>query len=256
MKKIYAVWEREVNSYFTSPIAYVSISVFLILFGWFFYNSVIWYTQMSMQAMTSSPFLQGQLNIDRMVVRPIFSATSIIVLILTPAMTMRLFAEERRLGAFELIYTSPIDKLEWVLGKFAAAATLFFAFLALTVYVPFILLTYGEPDLWALLSSYLGVFLMGLAFISFGLFASSLTENQIIAAVITGGGLLFLWLLVLAGSVIEGAWGEVLLYISVIEHFNDFNNGIIDSRHLIYYATFIIFFLTATVKVLDSQSWR
>lgn len=251
MRNIYAVWEREMGTYFTSPIAYVVMAIFLVIFGWFFNFYVVYFTTQGL-----NPMWQSQLNLDEMVVKPLFGTISFITLLVTPALTMRLFAEERKMGTFELIYTSPISKVEWVLGKFAACGTLFIFMILLTAYAPMILLSYGNPDLWPMLSAYAGLILMGLAFISFGILASSLTENQIIAAVITVGGLLLLWLLAAAGSFMESEWGQVLAYTSVITHFDDFNNGVLDTRRLIYYASFILFFLTATVKVLDSHSWR
>lgn len=256
MRKTIAVWEREMTAYFATPMAYIVVAVFMTVFGWFFYIATLSFTTYSLSAFDKGPAIQARININTMLIEPLFQTLGLLLMMVIPLLTMRLVAEEKRSGTFELIMTSPISTSAWIMGKFAACVTLFSLMLGLTVYAPFLLTFYGNVDLGPIFSAYLGILLMGQAFIAFGLLASTLTGNQIIAAVIGLGGLLLLWVLPMLSMLSDGLLSLVIDYISLTSHLDDFLKGIIDTRHVIYYLTLIGFFLLAAIKVVESQKWK
>jgi ABC-2 type transport system permease protein len=241
------VYKKEMRSYFTSPIAYVVMLVFLILTGVFF---MVFMSDFNFASMNQSPYEGSNLNITYRVVRPLLGNMSVILLFAMPLITMKPFAEERRTGTMELLFTYPLSDMAILLGKFLAAFTLFLVMLACTLLYVFFMFLYSSPEPGTLISGYLGILLMAAAFISIGLFISSLTENQIIAAVTTFGALLLFWIIQWTGT------NEVLRQLSILEHFNNFAEGIIDTRDTVYYLSFTILWLFVTLRVLESKKWR
>jgi ABC-2 type transport system permease protein len=246
--------KRELYVYFSSPIAYVVVTVFLLLSGYFFYSAFAYFSMISMQAMRM-PGVEG-INVTDMVLQPMFGNMSVIMLLMMPLLTMRLFAEEKKAGTLELVLSYPVRETELLFAKFAACMVVFSIMLALTWLYPFLLWLYAKPDIGPILTGYLGLFLMGAAFIALGLMVSSLTENQIVAAAISFGAILLFWLIGWSESLVGPVLGKVLSHISLLEHFENFSKGVIDTRDMIYYINFSILFLFMTMRSLESKRWR
>lgn len=255
MNKTLAVMKKELQAYFVSPIAYAVITVFLVLSGFFFYSFLSYF---NLQSLQYSQYLYAleQLNINEMVMRPLFHNLVVIILLILPLLTMRLFSEERRSGTIELLMTAPLRHWHVTLGKFAACLVVYALMLVCTLSYVFVLLIYGEPDAGPILAGYLGLFLMGAAFISVGLLASSFTENQIVAAVISFGALLLFyiigWLSATAGPIA----GQFLSYLSIVDHLDDFLKGVIDTKDVVFYLSFILTGLFLAVRSAELCSWR
>lgn len=255
MKNILAITKKEIKTYFTSPIAYVAITVFLVLVGFFFYSLIWLFNSQSLQ-MARNPYYYQQLNINQMVYSPLFHNISIILLLMLPLLTMRLFSEEKKIGTDELLYTSPISVNQIILGKYFASLTVLAVMLLFTGILSVFTFSYGNPELAPILSGYLGLFLMGAAFIAVGLFFSSLTENQIVSAVLTFGTLLLFWILNWASYSAGGMWRDVLNYLSFFQHFDDMTRGILDTTDIVYYLSFVFLGLFLTHSVIQSRRWR
>jgi ABC-2 type transport system permease protein len=253
MRNIAAIAGREINAYFSSPIAYVLIGFFALLFGWFFYVPLAFFQQQSMQAGMNPT---QALNVNQMLVGPTFMNTTVIMLFLFPLITMRTYAEEKRSGTIELLLTSPITDVQIILGKFLGAMLLYAAMLAVTLVHMGILFAYGEPEWKPIATGYLGLLLMGGCFLSLGLFISSLTKNQIVAGIATFAVFLMLWVINWIGTFVGPTMQAVLAHLSLTDHFDDFAKGIIDTKHLIYYLSFMAFGLFLTAKSVDSERWR
>jgi ABC-2 type transport system permease protein len=173
-----------------------------------------------------------------------------------PLITMRLFAEEKKIKTDELLYTSPISINQIILGKYFASLFVLLIMLLLTGFLSIFTFAYGNPELAPLLNGYLGLFLLGAAFMAIGIFFSSLTENQIVAAILTFGALLFFWVLNWASNAAGGVWQSVLNYLSFFQHFGDMTEGILDTTDLVYYLSFIFLGLFLTHSVIQSRRWR
>ena len=171
-------------------------------------------------------------------------------------MTMRLLAEEQKLGTLELLMTSPIRDYEIVLGKYISTVIILLATLVLTLFYGLILVWFGDPDLGPFLSGYLGLILYGATTLAIGILASSLTSNQVVAAVVGFGSLLLLTLIAQAANVTSGPTAVVLEQLSLSGHFDDFTRGIIDTNNIIYYVSATAVFLFLTVRNLESRRWR
>lgn len=254
MKAFYAILKRELYVYFSSPIAYVVVTIFLLLSGWFFYSAFAYFSMISVQAMRMPG--AGGINVTEMVLHPTFGNMSVIMLLMMPLLTMRLFAEEKKSGTLELMLSYPVREAELLFGKFTACMVIFLIMLALTWLYPFLLWLYAEPDIGPVVTGYLGLFLMGAAFIALGLMVSSVTENQIVAAAISFGAILMFWLIGWAETFAGPSLGKVLSHISLLEHFENFSKGVIDTRDIIYYVNFNILFLFMTMRSLESKKWR
>ncbi len=255
MQNILAIWQREMKSYFVSPIAYVVLTVFLALGGFFFYNIL---TYMVQSTMMQAQFGQGSPPVDvpGIVSRQFFGTVSVLLLFLIPMLTMGLFAEEKKRGTIELLLTTPVGNFQAMMGKYLASLTfLLIMFLSsgLTISALFM---YGQPEWKPILGGYLGMFLYGAALLAVGLFISTLTENQIVAGVITLGVILVLWLVDSFAAGASGVMKDVLSYLSVISHLDDFIKGVIDTTHVIFYLTFAFFGLFLTYRSLESLRWK
>lgn len=256
MSNILAIAHKELRSYFVSPIAYVFIGFFALLYGYFFVVSLNFLVRVSMQAGMGMGGPQT-ININEYMMRPLLGNTAVIMLLVLPLLTMRTYAEEKRSGTVELLLSSPLTEVQIILGKFIGAMTLFTVMLGVTLIHVAILFWYGEPELGPILSGYLGLWLMGGAFISVGLLVSSLTKNQMVAGMGTFGILLLFWVISWVGDPSSGStMTQVLGYLSILDHFEDFSKGVIDTKHLTYYVSFIVFGLFLTVRSVDSERWR
>ena len=259
MKNTYHIYMRELKSYFVSPIAYVVIALFLAISGIFFYLLLQNFIQMSFRVMMQAQQFNMKvppMNINQMIIRSLFLNMSVITLFMLPMITMKLFSDEKKSGTIELLFTSPLTNWEIVLGKFFAGLSVYIIMILGTVSYVSVLFIYGNPDLMPVVSGYIGLILMGALTVAVGTFISSLTENQIIAAVGCFGAMMILWFIGWASNFVGPTLGGVLEYISVMGHFGDFAKGIIDSSHFVFYLSFGFFALFLTYQAVESAKWR
>jgi ABC-2 type transport system permease protein len=253
MRNVMAIAGKELRGYFASPIAYIVIGAFALLFGYFFYAGVAFFNRQSMQMAMG---MGGNMNINQMLITPVFINATVMMLFLLPAITMRTYAEEKRSGTIELLLTSPITDTEIILGKFLGAMGLYASMLAVTLIHVGLLFWFGNPEWKPIASAYLGLLLMGGCFISVGLLISSLTKNQIVAGVVTFAVFLMLWVINWIGVFVGPTAQAILSHLSITDHFDDFSRGVIDTKHLVYYVSFISLGLFLTAKSVDSERWR
>ena len=255
MRNILAIANKELRSYFSSPIAYIVIGLFGLFYGYFYavYLAVFLRDSMSMGQMGG----QQVMNVNQQMLRPVLQNVTVLLLFVLPAITMRSYAEERRSGTIELLLTSPVRDVEIVLGKFLGALGLFAVMMAITLFHNGVLYFFGHPEWKPILTSYVGLLLLGGSFLSIGLFISTLTTNQIVAYIATFSTFLLLWVISWIGSLQPGGWfTDVTAYLSIIEHFDDFTKGVIDTTHVIYYLSLITFGLFLTARSVDTERWR
>ncbi len=255
MRGTFTIYKKELKSYLYSPIAYVLVGVFLLLSGFFFYNLMWWFNSQSL-TMARNPYYAKQLNINRFVFEPFFHNASIVLLLILPLLTMKLFSEERKSGTEELLFTSPVGNGEIVYGKFLASTTVLLIMLAgmgiLSIF-PFL---YSKPEVYPVVVGFLGIFLMGIAFISVGVFTSSLTENQVVSASLGFGVLLLLWVLSWIAEASGEPIREILRYVSFFEHFKEMPKGVLNITDVVYYLSFTYFMLFLTTSYLEARRWR
>ena len=243
MRNLFAIAKREIQSYLVSPIAYLVIAAFLLIVGLYFWLVLGWMVQYG-----ESPTMRY--TIEFMVIVFVFAA---------PFLTMRLLAQERRLGTLELVLTSPVREWELVLGKFCAALVLYLMMVVPTLLHPLILELFGNPDWGPIWSGYLGLLLFGAVLLAVGLLASALTENQIVAAVLGVVGNLMLWFFVGAPTHnpnISPRVASVLRMLDLREHLQTFISGALDTRDIVYCLSVTAFLLFVTIRVLEVRRWR
>jgi ABC-2 type transport system permease protein len=246
---------KELRSYFVSPVVYVVGAVFLLIVGLLAYIYIVFTGAQAIQLMQVQG--QAQINLNDLVFRNLFSSIRFILLIVLPILTMRLLAEEKKLRTFELLMTSPIGLNEIVAGKFVSVFLLFLGLLGLTGLIPLTLALFSDFDWYPVLTGYLGLILLGALFLSVGLLASALTENQVVAAFVSFGLLLFLWLLAGVGTLLgDTALGQVISYVSFMDHYDHLVRGLIDTRDLAYFVSALILMLFLTHRVVDSTRWK
>jgi ABC-2 type transport system permease protein len=255
MRNAMAIAQKELRAYFASPIAYIVIGFFALLFGWFYVGILDWFVRQGMQM---GQFGMGpqNMNVNQQMIRPLLLNMTVVFLFLLPLITMRTYAEEKRSGTIELLLTSPVSDLEIILGKFFGALGLYCAMLLVTLCYMGILFVYGNPEWRPLVAGYLGLLLMGGAFLSIGLLISSTTSNQIVAGVVTFVVFLLLWIIGWFADSAGTTFGPITSYLSITEHFDDFSKGIIDTKHVVYYLSLITFGLFLTAKSVDTERWR
>jgi ABC-2 type transport system permease protein len=254
MRNVLIIWRKELRSYFVSPVAYILLAMFAIIFGFFFWNSLGYFVYMGMESQ-----MRGQpmpMNLNEELIRPLLSNISVVGLFLIPMITMRLFAEEKRTGTIELLVTSPIHDVEVILGKWLAAVSLYACMLLLTAVNFAFLFKYGHPDWKPLAIGYLGLLLQAGALLAIGTFISTLTKNQIVAGAATFGVCLLLWVLEWVSGYETATWARVLSYMSVITHFESFAKGVLATKDAVYYVTVIFLSLFLTARSMESLRWR
>jgi ABC-2 type transport system permease protein len=249
MRNILAIAHKELRSYFASPIAYIVIGFFALIYG-YFYAVILRY-------FVGQGVMGGQQSMDvgQQLIRPLFQNVTVIALFLLPMVTMRTYAEEKRSGTIELLLTSPVSDFHIVMGKFLGALGLYCAMLGVTVIHVAILFLVGKPEWKPIVTAYIGFILFGSCFLSLGLFISSLSKNQIVAGTVTFAVFLLLWVISWLGGVAPGS-EKLTTYLSIVDHFEDFTKGVIDTSHVIYYLSFITFGLFLTMKSVESERWR
>lgn len=259
MRNVLTLFGRDLKSYFSSPVAWVVIGLFLVITGVFFYLLTSSFLQYSVNLQWQAARLRQPpppVNVNHMIIRPFFSNMSVITLFMLPMITMRIFSEDKRTGTMELLLTSPVTTTQIVLGKFLAAFVLYTVMVLTTCVYPLVIIFFGEPDVWPVVVSYAGVLAMGAASIGLGMWISSMTENQIIAAVGTFVALLFLWLVGWFSNFTTGFLGGFFKYVSIVEHFDDFSKGILDTGHVAYYVSLGGIALFLAHQSIESLRWR
>jgi ABC-2 type transport system permease protein len=252
--KVFSIANKDLKTYFMSPIGYMVISSFLFLIGFMFYQRLLFFVRQSFQS-----FNMGQdllLSLNDAVIKPLYGTINILFLFIVPLITMRLISEEKKQKTIELLLTSPLRTADIVLGKFLSAMYLLLIVLLATLVYPLFLYINGNPDPGQIVSMYIGLVFLSGAYISIGLFWSSLTENQIIAASLTFFSLLFLWIIDWGVQNAGETFSFVLSYLSVIRHFENFGEGVLSLIDITYYVSFIFVFLYFTHISLDSRARR
>jgi len=248
---------KELRSYFVSPIAYVVLTGFLLLGGWFFFNLLARFSLfVNLYSAMRNPDAQMRLNLNDFVIAPLLHNLSVVLVILVPVITMRSFAEEKRAGTYELLMTSPLSITEIVAGKFLGALAFVLIMVGLTGVYPLILMFYGNPEVGIIAAGFLGLFLLATAFLTIGLLTSSFTENQIIAAVSCLVVLLLLYVISWPAESAGPVLGAVLKYVSLTEHFSEMVKGVIDTKDLVYFGSVIALALFLTQRSVESVRWR
>ncbi len=235
--KIFAIMKKELQSYFYSPVAYIVFSAFLAIVGYLF-----WVVLIASKLASIQPMLYN---------------AAFVLLIASPLLTMRLISEEKKNKTIELLLTSPISPAEIIIGKFLASFVLYLLLFVLTLQYPYIISQYSnEFDLGPVYSGYLGIILLGGAFISVGIFASTVSENQIISAMVCFGILLLFWMFGFAKEALDNSFGQMLSNLSLFDRYSDFLRGIIDSGNIIFFIIFTLIWLFLATRVLESDRWR
>ncbi len=255
MRSAWIIAKRDLGSFFNSPIFYIDTTVFLIIYSFIFFNILNFFSFQSFQARQLQA-MGMNLNLNEMVVEPSLQNMSVILLMIIPIITMRSFADEKKMKTFRLLLSSPVHLREIILGKFLACMIVVAVMILLSSYSVGFLFLLGEPELGPVVTGYLGVLLMAGCFVSVGIFASSLTDNQIVAAVLTFGFSLFMWVIGWGAQAAGSTTGQVLQYLSIVDHLDRFLKGLVDTSDLVYYLSFILFSLFLCHRVLDSNRWR
>lgn len=257
MTNLFAVYRRELRSFFSTPVAYLVIVIFLVVSGVLFTLILADYSRFSFQVIRAGSGVQLEgLNVGEGILRPTFRTLSFLMLLMMPLLTMRSFSEEKKSGTIELLFTYPVRDMEMVLGKFFATLTVFATMLAFTFSYILMLLYFKPIPEGDAISGYLGLLLIGASFIALGIFISSLTENQIIAATWSFGMIMVLWVIGWVPGDSTMPIADIARYLSIFNHFESFANGVIDSRDVVYYLSFVAFFIFLTLRVLESNRWR
>jgi len=244
MRVVSAIARRELAAYFGSPTAYVLIGVYLVLSGYFFYSDVALFVTFGAQVLSTGLW------------RFVFVDYRLVTLLVLPLVTMRLFAEERKLGTIELLWTLPVKDYQVILGKFLAAWAFFLVIVVLAM-IPFAVFYAFFPfDLGPPVAGFVGLILLGTAFIACGIAASTLTENQVVAAMLTYGILVFFWFMTWNEAVGDESIIRFLLLLSLFDHYYNFATGSIQMVDVVYFLVFIAFFLFVALRSLQSRSWR
>lgn len=235
MRNVLPIFRRDMFAYFYSPVAYIVISVFLILTGWFF---------------TSEMFLSNESSL-----RSVFGIIPFIFIFFIPAVTMRLLSEERKSGTIELLVTMPVSDIEIVLGKYFAGLGFLIVALLFTLPYALTIMILGEPDTGMLFTGYIGLVLMGAAYVSIGIFASTVSKNQVVAFIISFAIIFVLWLINKFLMFVPPPLVPLLQYLSIDYHYENIGRGVIDSRDIAYYLSLIIFMLSLSKLSLESRKW-
>jgi ABC-2 type transport system permease protein len=254
LRNISAIAGKELRGYYGSPVAWVLMGFFAIVFGYFFNVYLTFFVEQAMRGGQFGPPPPVHVNTD--MIRNLLGNASVLILFMLPIITMRSYAEEKRSGTIELLLTSPITDVEITLGKFFGAVGLYGGLLLVTMVPIAMLFGLGEPEWKPVVAGYLGLLLLGGCFLSLGLFVSSTTSNQVVAGGVTFVIALMFWIINWMADSAGPTTAPILTYLSVTHHFDDFGKGVIDTKHLVFYLSFIVFGLFLTVKSVDSERWR
>jgi ABC-2 type transport system permease protein len=254
VRNVWIICRKELGSYFVSPIAYILLIAFGVIFGWMFWNALGYFVIEGIEMQ-----MRGQMfpmNLNEQIIRPLLQNVSVIGLFFIPLITMRLFAEEKRTGTIELLATSPVRDLEVIVGKWLAATILYACLLLFTALNFAFLFKYGNPDWKPLAIGYLGLLLEAGGLLAIGTFISTLTKNQIIAGAVTFGACLMLLVFGWVSGYETATWARVLSYMSLSTHAESFERGVLDSKDAVFYLTVIFVGLFFTARSMESLRWR
>jgi ABC-2 type transport system permease protein len=256
MRNALAIAWRDIRAMFVSPIAYVVLTGFVLLGGWFFFNLLAQFNRLVSVYSGVQGYDTTWLNLNDAVISPLLQNLSVVLLIVIPMITMRSFAEERSVGTYELLFTSPVRVSEIVVGKFLAGIALVTLMVGLTLLYPAILMLYGNPESGLIACGFLALYLTAISYVAVGNFASALTSNQIVAAVTA---LVILLLLFVVSWPAEGA-GETLkaflTYLSVTDHFSSMMRGVLDTKDVVYFASLIGVFMFLNHRAVEAARWK
>jgi ABC-2 type transport system permease protein len=254
VKNVLLICRKELKSYFASPIAYAVLALFGLIFGFGFYTATRDFVRFSFQSQMMGG---GQtMNVNEQIIRPLLGFASTVALFLIPMITMRLFAEEKKSGTIELLLTSPVSDNQIILGKWLGAMLLYLCVLGMSMINIALLFAWGKPDLKPVLVAYLGLLLQGGCLLAIGTFISTTTKNQIVAGGVTFFVCLLLWLLSWFTAFDSTVPAQVVNYLSIVTHFENFGKGVLDSKDVVFYISFIFFALFATSRSMESLRWR
>lgn len=255
LSNVWTIARRDFRSYFTTPIAYIVIGVFLLLMGYFFFGHLSEFAQMNAMSQFGAA---RKATLTDAIVRPLYGNMNVIFLFLVPFVTMRLLAEEKKQHTIELLLTSPVTTWEIVLGKFLSAFLFLLVTMACTLVYPAVLFATGNPDPGPLFAVILATLLLVSCYLAIGVFFSALTENQIVAGALTFVASLLFWIISWAGRFGSGgsAAGEIFNYLSLIYHWNSLSEGVLNSSDILFFLSFIFVGLFLANRVLDSYRWR
>ncbi len=231
---MYSIFKKEFKSYFNSPTAYVMIGLFIFISSMLFYMNL------------ASATAEYNYNLNYM---------ALILVLIVPILTMKVLADERKSGTEVLLITSPASLTSIVVGKYLAAFAVFLVMTGITLIYPIILAVLGEPAVSEIIGGYIGFILLGASFIAFGVFASSLTESQIISAIVSVVGLLLMWLLQGIAPGLGGIWAKILNWFSLYSRTEDFFSGILSLGPIVYYLSFSAVFVFLTIRVIEKRRW-
>jgi len=239
-KNTMAVFKKELRSYFASPVGYVFILFYLLVSNGFFF------------------FIQDFFRAGQASMRGYFAIMPWIFLFFVPAITMRLWAEEKKVGTLELLLTMPLRETEVVLGKFFASLVFLAITLAFTLSVPLSIAFLGRPDFGVIIGSYFGALFLGAAYLAIGLFISSITENQVIAFIVSMACIFVLLAIGIIPQYLNsiGPLVHICEYMSLLSHFNNVTRGVLDSRDVIYYLSVVALFLHLNARNIEARKWR
>lgn len=257
MRNVLTIAGREVRSYFSSPVAYVLLAVFLALGGYFFWALLAAFNQsLALYSMMQNPQMLERFNLNEMVISPLLANMAVLLIFIVPALTMRMFPEEKRSGTYELLLTAPLRVSEIVLGKFLGGLVLVLLMVALSGFFGFLLAVYGNPEIPMMLTGYLGLALLAISFLALGTLISSFTDNVVVAYVGTLFSLLVLYTIGWLGETVQGVGGKIIRYVSITDHFSGMSRGVIDTTDLVYFGTLLIVSLFLTHRSVESVRWR
>jgi ABC-2 type transport system permease protein len=254
MRNVLVIFQKEMRSYFVSPIAYLMLALFALVSAFFFGIYVRGFIEYGMEMQMSGQ--SAPLNLNEQVIRPLLSNASVLGLFFIPMIAMRLFAEEKRNGTIELLVTSPIHDVEIVVGKWLAAMGLYVCMLIFPALNFVFLFKYGNPDWKPLVIGFLGLLLQVGAMLAIGMFISTLTKNQIIAAAVTFSLFVVLWVISAVSEFNTASWAQAVSYTSLVSHMESFQRGMIDSKDAIFYVSVIFLGLFLTLRSMESLRWR
>ena len=254
MKHVLLIARKEFKGYFTSPIAYILMAFFGLIFGFGFYTATRDMVSFSLQSQ-----MMGQsqpMNLNQQIIGPLLGFASTVSLFLIPMITMRLIAEEKKTGTIELLLTSPVNDLGIILGKWLAGMLLYLCILGMSAINVALLFAWGKPDLQPVLVAYLGLILQGGCLLAIGELISTMTKNQIIAGGVTFFVCLLLWLLSWFAASDSGVNSQIINYLSIITHFDNFSKGLLSMKDVVFYVSMIYFSLFLTSRSMESLRWR
>jgi ABC-2 type transport system permease protein len=254
VKNILLICFKELKGYFASPIAYILMAFFGLIFGFGFYTATRDMMRYSFQAQMMGQM--PQMNVNDQIIKPLLGFASTVALFLIPMITMRTFAEEKNRGTIELLLTSPVTDMQIILGKWLGAMLLYLCVLAMSMINIALLFAWGRPDIKPVLVAYLGLILQGGCLLAIGVLISTMTRNQIIAGGVTFFVCLLLWLLSWFTAFDTSGAAQVVNYISIVTHFENFSKGVLESKDVIFYLSMIFFSLFLTSRAMESLRWR